>query len=133
MPRRPISLRMEVSSVLHKARLPTGNLNKGLSKVLMDLQKDDNVVFLPADKGKITIVTDRTEYVGKMIHMLDDETYKTLAKNPTSKVDTRITKALRGRATSRTKRESIFLRIAPPHHRFMVSQRSTRKACLSGL
>ena len=89
------NLREEVSNALHKARLPASNLDRGMSKALKDLRKDDSIVILPADKGNATVVLDRTKYEKKMNKLLEDETYKTLSKDPTSKVESRISKALK--------------------------------------
>ena len=86
---------MEVSAALHKARPPTDNLDKGMKRALKTLRKDDSIVILPADKGNATVVIDKTEYVGKMTQMLKDGTYRKLTRDPTSKVETKITKALK--------------------------------------
>ena len=88
-------LREGVSNALHKARLPTSNLDRGMLKTMKDLQKDDSIVILPADKENATVVMDRTEYLEKMNRLLEDETYRTLKMDPTSKVEKKITKALK--------------------------------------
>ena len=68
-------LRIGVSEALSRARTPQSNLDKGMHRAIKALQKDTNIVILPADKGNATVVMDRTEYVSKMTLMLEDRTY----------------------------------------------------------
>ena len=38
---------------------------------MKELAKDDDIVVLPADKGRGTVVMDRSDYSAKMLAMLD--------------------------------------------------------------
>ena len=89
------TLRMEVSTALHKARPPASNVDKGMLRALKNLRKDEDIVILPADKGNATVVMDKVEYVKKMDLMLRDGAYKTLPRDPTSKVEAKIVKTLK--------------------------------------
>ena len=89
------TLRVRVSDALRTARPPQSNLDKGMKKALKDLKKDEEIVILPADKGNATVVMDRSEYLTKMNGMLEEDTYKELKRDPTSRVETRITKKLK--------------------------------------
>ena len=43
------------------------------------LKNDNNIVILPADKGRVTVVMDKTDYFDKMdALLLDKRTYKEL-------------------------------------------------------
>lgn len=48
------------------------------------LRNDESIVILPADKGKSTVVMDRTEY-RKISELLNDGSYQPLKKDPTGK------------------------------------------------
>ena len=85
-------LRQNVSQALKNAKLPERNLNGRMLKAIKDLQRSDNIVILPADKGNATVVMDRTQYVEKMENMLKDQTYRKLKGDPTSKVENKIRK-----------------------------------------
>ena len=61
-----------------------------MQKSIRSLQKDENIVILPADKGNATVVLDRTDYVAKMENLLDDDAYKKVKRDPTSRIETRI-------------------------------------------
>ena len=43
------------------------------------IRNDNNIVILPADKGRVTVVMDKTDYIDKM----DPQTYEELKRNPT--------------------------------------------------
>ena len=72
-----------ICSVLLRARLPPSNLPPPLHNVLNNLKRGD-VFILPADKGRATVVLERTEYDAKMLEMLSDvNTYRKLDRDPT--------------------------------------------------
>ena len=59
-------LRQNVSEAPKNAKLPERNLDRRMWRAIKDLQRSDNIVILPADKGNATVVMDRTLYVEKM-------------------------------------------------------------------
>ena len=67
----------------------------GMGKAIRDLKQDTKITILPADEGNATIVMDRYEYVTKMNALLKDNTYHQLRKDPTHRVETKVSKALR--------------------------------------
>lgn len=88
-------LRAEVSKILQRAKPPKPNIDKRMKRALADLRKDDTIVILKADKGNATVVMNREEYRTKMLHMLDDPTYKKLKSDPTQRIEKKITTALK--------------------------------------
>ena len=86
-------LRKGVSEALSKARPPQSNVDKGMRRAIRGLQEDTEIVILPADKGNATVVMEKSEYISKMNTMLEDATYVKLKKDPTSKVERKITNA----------------------------------------
>ena len=88
-------LRICVSEALSKARPPSRDLDKRMHRAIRDLRRDTDIVILPADKGNATVVMDRTDYMMKMNKMLEDVTYKKLKKDPTSRIESKITRSLR--------------------------------------
>ncbi|XP_072048616.1 uncharacterized protein [Amphiura filiformis] len=68
------------------ANITKSNLSKDEKRALQDLKKDENIMILPADKGKSTVVLDKDTYEEKVNNMLNDEkTYQELKSDPTSK------------------------------------------------
>ena len=49
-------------------------------QALKRLKNDNNIVMLPADKGRVTVVMDKTDYFDKMDALVNDDkqTYKEL-------------------------------------------------------
>ena len=52
--------------VSQSASLPSSNLTPDELKALKGLKTDENIVILPADKGRVTVVMDRTDYNDRM-------------------------------------------------------------------
>ena len=69
---------------LCSAKPPRSNVSKGERQAIDELKKLKDIVILPADKGKATVVLDKEEYMSKVKLMLSDtKTYKMLKKDPT--------------------------------------------------
>ena len=72
---------------LKKAEVPPSNLTAREWKALNTLKKDEEIMILPADKGKCLVVMDRKDYISKMEEKLKDETtYKRIEKDPTEEI-----------------------------------------------
>ena len=75
----------QIIGTLSKARTTTTNLQPSELKALRELRSDDSLMILPVDKGRTTVVMDKTTYNAKVANMLSDtSTYKPLIKDPTS-------------------------------------------------
>ena len=45
------------------------------------LRKDEDIILLPADKGRCTMVLDKSTYISKIMDLLSDvETYEVIVK-----------------------------------------------------
>ena len=70
------SLRSEVARVVKRTPPPKPNVTREELQALQDLQKDDSIMILPADKGRATVVLDKGDYNSKVETILkDDKTY----------------------------------------------------------
>ena len=77
------SARLRIIGILFQARPPSANLSASERRAIKLLQDDDNILILPADKGRATVVMDRQDYEQKICLLLDDShTYKKLSKDP---------------------------------------------------
>ncbi|BHF65703.1 hypothetical protein SprV_0200871600 [Sparganum proliferum] len=84
-------IRRQVSSLLATHR-PRELLSKVEHDVLRELKADKDLVIVPADKGRATVVLDRTDYLQKAKGLLEDrQFYVPCAMNPfralTRKID----------------------------------------------
>jgi len=77
-------LRNTVAGILRTAKQPKSNIPLEERKALLELKRDPSVMVLPADKGRATVVMDKSEYEEKVLAMLGEEkTYEKLKKDPT--------------------------------------------------
>ena len=67
------SVRRRVISVLSRAKPPPSNLSPEFQGALRSLRKKDDLLILPADKGRATVVLDKGDYDRKINGMLSDE------------------------------------------------------------
>ena len=80
--------RTKIVGAIAKARPPPVNLLPQERKAIKTLQEDDQILVLPADKGRTTVVMDRARYDEKMNSLLDNrKTYKKLTKDPTPAIE----------------------------------------------
>ena len=77
-------------STLQTASITDNNLTKDEKQALKRLKNDQNIVKLPADKGRVTAVMDKKDYHDKMNEVFNDkQTYQELERDPTpATVDT---------------------------------------------
>ena len=80
--------RMSVIGAVSRAKMPPRNVPPKEMKALKDLACDEDILILPADKGKATVVMNKADYDAKMLTMLRDEnTYCPVKKDPTSSLE----------------------------------------------
>ena len=90
------SLRTEVTKVLKNAKPPKSNISQEERKALKELSKDNDIVIVPADKGRSTVVMNRKDYNSKMNKLLEDRTtYLPLKKDPTKSVKNQLVDLLK--------------------------------------
>ena len=78
------NIRSRIASTIQSASLPDSNLTKDERQALKRLETDENIVILPADKGRVTVVMDKTDYYDKMDALVNDkQTYQVLKRDPT--------------------------------------------------
>ena len=75
--------RKRISNILSRAKPPPSNLLPDLRRAVSLLKKRDDILVLPADKGRATVVMDKCDYDEKMNKMLcDEKTYEPLKQDP---------------------------------------------------
>ena len=90
-------LRARVSGILKRHdRAKEQNVSKQEWQAIEQLKRDDTIMILPADKGRVTVVMKKSEYQEKCEHLLNDEkTYKKLKGDPTRKYKAELGNVLR--------------------------------------
>jgi len=80
------NIRSRIASTTQSGSLPDSNLTKDERQALKRLKTDENIVIiiLPADKTRVTVVMDKTDYYDKMDVLVNDKhTYEVLKRDPT--------------------------------------------------
>ena len=84
------AFRADIVGVLRNAKPPKPNLTREERAAYQTLSKDENILILPADKGRSTVVMDKVE------EMLSDEsTYKKLTNDPTTSIKRKLVDLLK--------------------------------------
>ena len=91
------SVRTQMISLLRSAKPPPSNLTPEDLKAISTLKKDQDLMILPADKGRATVLLDREEYDQQIVDMLSDEkTYRKINKDPAPALERRMNALLLG-------------------------------------
>ena len=78
------NIRSRIASTVQSASIPDNNLTKDEQQALKRLKNVNDIVILPADKGRVTVVMDKTDYFDKMDALVNDkQTYEELKRDPT--------------------------------------------------
>ena len=55
------TIRVDLRSIIRKAELPKRHITRRQSTSLNSLQQNENIIILPADKGRATVVLDKED------------------------------------------------------------------------
>ena len=99
---------------MKNASPPVSNVNAKERQAINDLKKDQNIIVLPADKGKITVVLDTETYESKVNDLLSDEkTYSKLSKDPTTTYKNKLLKILKDLKEKKAIDQSLYEKLRP--------------------
>ena len=88
--------RASIAAILTSSKPPKPNITRDERQALQDLRKGEKITILPTDKGRFTVMTDKSDYDEKiMAHLWDEMTYERLRKKPTAVVGTKKARFLR--------------------------------------
>ena len=78
------NIRSRIASTVQSASIPDNNLTKDEQQALKRLKNDNDIVMLPADKGRVTVVMDKTDYFDAFTtNKLTKNLNATLGRDPT--------------------------------------------------
>ena len=88
-------VRSDVCKILRHCRLPRSNLTKDEWLALKNLKNDSSIVVSKADKGRCTVLLNRSDYDQKLRVLLnDEETYAQIKSDPTKITEKRMNSIL---------------------------------------
>jgi len=114
------TVRRAVNSILQQAKPPEPNITKEMWDALKHLKEDDSIIFLPADKGRASVVMDVNNYRAKMSSLIQIGLYQLLNKDPTNRLTCKLSKKLLTVKRSRHLSEAVYNKIRPRHLESMV-------------
>ena len=129
--------RVEVKRLLKRDQnnKKQANISKEELKAMKELKLDTNRLILTADKGVAFVVIDKEDYIKKVEDLLEDNTYKKIAEDPTPKQKNKLISILRNIKTEGGLKEEVYKRLYPTgagSPNFMGCLKSIRLAYHSG-
>ena len=88
--------RAEVNRVLRSSHPPKPNLTKAQNLALRDLKMDRDCIVLTADKGVVMAIMDRQDYIKKANSLLNQNTYRSIPRDPTNSIKNKLISILKG-------------------------------------
>jgi len=87
--------RQETVRILKNSSRPRQNLTRTEKAALKNLKLNTNLTILQADKGNATVILNSTDYKRKIASLLEQLTYRRLAKDPTELLERKTTQLLK--------------------------------------
>ena len=88
-------LRADINRVVRSSHPAKPNLTKAQNLALRELKRDRDHIVLTVDKGVSMVIMDRQDYINKANHLLNQSTYKSIAKDPTSSIKNKLINILK--------------------------------------
>ena len=109
---KPEHIRHQITTNLHNKR-PV-KLDTEEQKAIKDLQDNDDIIILPADKGRMTVIMNKSDYIDKANTLLKDKkTYQPLDTDPSKTTVNRINMKLKQLKDKDKLEETNYKRIRP--------------------
>jgi hypothetical protein len=101
--------RQETVRIIKSSSRPRDNLTRAEREALRTLKKNTNHTILQADKGNATVVLNTLDYKQKITSILEDPSYRRLARDPTDSTERKTTLLLKKSALT----EDICKQLCP--------------------
>ena len=69
------TIRADLSSIIRRTQAPKPNCTRNQIAALKFLQQNDNIIILPADKGRATVILNKEDYIRKCNQHLENGPY----------------------------------------------------------
>ena len=101
--------------IYHAMQMPNiPNCPKRFSKAISALKKDDSLHITKADKSSAVVIMNKVDYIEKMENLLSDEnTYKTMQRNPLDIVNSQFNKKVKFLLRDRKDLITKFCKLTP--------------------
>ena len=107
-------LKAESNCLLRRAKPPKPNITKEEHRALKELREDKERMVLTVDKGvAVVVIMDRKEYVEKVEGLLAQLAYRTIAADPTNKLQARLILTLKRKKRDTKMKEGMYKAMYP--------------------
>ena len=106
-------IRAKVSLTLQKAQTPKENISRDDKNAMRNLKNDNSIVILPADKGRATVILDKTDYIEKCNDHIDNGPYQCLNKDPTKSIKKKCLDKLQSLKKNNHLDQTLYNRLKP--------------------
>ena len=89
-------LRADINRVLRSSHPPKSNLTKAQNLDLRELKRDRDCIVLTLDKGVAMVIIDRQDYINKANSLLNQNTYRSIPRDPTNTIKNKLISILKG-------------------------------------
>jgi hypothetical protein len=116
-----IEILQETFRILKGTQKPKYNLTGVERRALQALKANETLTVLPGDKGNTTMIMDTTDCI-QMVDALQEQTFRTLEKDPTESMDSKIVLLLRKFPLAEKSANNYDCMVSVPQD-YMVCQR----------
>ena len=112
-PQQSEEIRLKITRMLGRgSNIPSTNLTSRETRALKELREAQDILILPADKGRSTVVMNCDEYVQKLQNMLSDtNTYRKLNKDPSPALERKMNSKLLELRKKKEISEAIYKKV----------------------
>ena len=108
-------VRRDVSKALLRSGIRSRNLDQDEFETLGRLSRREDIKFLDADKGNLTVIMETGEYFDKLTGIIEQGPYVHVAKDPGARFRKELQNILLPRVKDCTMERSLYLRLCPTH------------------
>ena len=84
----------QIKCHIEETKTPKPNLSQQERRAIISLKKNRDIVILPVDKGRATVILDQETYKDKMMELLNIAETTPCKRNPTARIELTIRTAL---------------------------------------
>ena len=88
-------LMADINRDIRSSHPPKPNLTKAQNLALRELKRDRDHIVLTADNGVAMVIMDRQDYINKANQLLNQNTYRSIAKDPTNSIKNKLINILK--------------------------------------
>ena len=113
------AMKAEIVDVIKEEKVPKSNITKGERKALKEWKENENIIIVPADKGRCLVIMNKLEYIygmeekGMEEKLKDKKTYKQIKEDPTKEIQGKLIDKLQIMRDNNEIEEKLYKKLYP--------------------